>query len=108
VIKRPIEWWFLNDINQVAESCLSLHNMIVEVKIDQDELEDSNFYFCDEDETINERITDTVLEDIEQAQAELELIVQMDAAYYDGDSVNIAEMENDTKKPYFHSIINVV
>jgi hypothetical protein len=101
VLKRPLEWWFLNDIKQIVETCIILHNMMVEVRITRDEQEDSNLYFYDLDESINERIIDKVSEDVERAQAELDLIRRMDAEYYDGEAINMTEIEDDNKKAFF-------
>jgi Plant transposon protein len=98
VLKKPIEWWCLNDIKDFVKLCNILHNMMVEVRIIWEEKEDSNFCFCDDDKTINERIIDKVSEDVERAQTELDLIRRTDAEYYKGDAVNVAELDDNNKK----------
>jgi Plant transposon protein len=44
VLRNVIETWFLSEIKEIVETCIMLHNMMVESRICNDEKEDSNFY----------------------------------------------------------------
>lgn len=38
-LQRPVELWFQEDIKDIAEACIILHNMMVEVRLSRDQIE---------------------------------------------------------------------
>jgi hypothetical protein len=44
ILARPIEYWDLEDIKQIISGCILMHNMMVQVRIERDEAEDSGMY----------------------------------------------------------------
>jgi Plant transposon protein len=101
VLRKPMEWWFLNDIKEVVESTIILHNMMVEERVKRDETENNSVYLFDGNDLLNGRIIDDVVEDIERVQAKLELNRRMDAAYYTGEAININELDDANRKAFF-------
>lgn len=44
VLRRPLEQWYLDDIGGIVTTCIIFHNMMVEHRIAQDEIDDGNMY----------------------------------------------------------------
>jgi Plant transposon protein len=44
ILARPLEYWHLEDTKRIISGCLVMHNMMVEVRIDRDEADDSGMY----------------------------------------------------------------
>jgi hypothetical protein len=53
---KALEQWYIEDITTIVQSCIILHNMMVEVHLDQDEQEDYTWYNFDDN--INENNND--------------------------------------------------
>jgi Plant transposon protein len=64
ILTRPVELWYKEDIKDVVEACIILHNMMVEVRMSREEQEDKDFY----DEFAQEDTTQEVMEQSEDSQ----------------------------------------
>jgi hypothetical protein len=84
----------------MVQTCILLHNMMAEERIKRDEEEDSNLYGFDDDINCNERIIDSVSDDVERVEAELELNKRLDAGYYSGDAA-FEDKEAENRKSWF-------
>jgi hypothetical protein len=72
---RDVEQWYVSDITEAVETCIILHNMMVEERRDRDEEEQHNWYdFNNNDiEHNNNAPIDPAEEFVERQQAETEL-----------------------------------
>jgi hypothetical protein len=75
--------------------------MMVEERAKRDEEENSNFYSYDDNEEMNDRITDSASEHVEQVKAELDLNRRLDSVYYTRSAVCVEEKEADDQKSWF-------
>jgi hypothetical protein len=49
---KAVEQWYIEDVTTIVQSCIILHNMMVEVRLNRDEEEDYTWY--DFNNNINE------------------------------------------------------
>jgi Plant transposon protein len=55
VLRKPMEWWFTNDIREVVELPIILLNMMVEEIVKHDKRENTSFQLFDTNKDINIR-----------------------------------------------------
>ena len=41
---KAVEQWYIEDVTTIVQSCIILHNMMVEVRLNRDEEEDYTWY----------------------------------------------------------------
>jgi hypothetical protein len=76
ILVKDFELWFIEDIMEIVECCIILHNMMVSVQVAHNEEENSSWYKCnddEEDDTDTAPFHDPDLEYVEQCEAELAL-----------------------------------
>lgn len=44
ILSKPVELWYVNEIRDMVECCVTLHNMMVSVRIERNEQEETNWY----------------------------------------------------------------
>lgn len=91
ILVRSFEYWFITDIQNISNTCLILHNMMVKERLDREETEDEAWYeivvpAADNEEM--ERGVDDPLEDaLDRAEAEVNRMAALQAAFYNGPAV---------------------
>jgi hypothetical protein len=90
-----MEKMFLPAIREIVESAIVLHNMMVECRVENDEIESPSFCDIVDDEEINGPLPDIDEEEMECAHAELALQQRIDAAFYQGTAISMAGMEHE-------------
>lgn len=63
-LARPIELHQLKDIKQMIYSCIIMHNMMVEYRIEQEEVDSENMYHLCHDNAAHLLVADEALEEI--------------------------------------------
>ena len=112
VLKRPIEQWFIRDINYLVQSTITLHNMMVEHRINKNEKEDISFYAIDDDHHINNIPVveyDSDMENIQQQNAQIGINRRLQNAHYEGSALNMETIEMEQMESFVtehHQICN--
>jgi Plant transposon protein len=44
IVAHPIEYFFIHEIKSIVETCIILHNMMVEVRLERDQEEHGDYY----------------------------------------------------------------
>jgi hypothetical protein len=91
ILVKALEFWYLEDIKNIVNCCITLHNMMVETRVERDELEGQHWY-----EMVNVVDNDGVAQDpaeayVERQRAELDLHRRLQEAFYDGPAVVLHE-----------------
>jgi hypothetical protein len=112
ILVKKFEYWYVHDIQNIIETCIILHNMMVQNRIEKDEEEDDCWYLGDllsrdetndlpvedpieEDETDDLSAEDPVEEAIRRRAAENELLRRLEANFYLGPAIRA----NDRRQP---------
>lgn len=91
-VVKDVELWYVSDITNVVDCCVTLHNMMVEERLQRDENELNDWYDFNEHNE-NTAPIDPAVEFVERYQAETELHQRLMAAFYDGPAINV-EVDN--------------
>jgi hypothetical protein len=102
---KAVEQWYIKDITTIVQSCIILHNMMVEVRLNRDEEEDYTWYdfnnnINDNNNNINENnnninennnstTVDPAIEFVERQEPERALHQRLQEAFYDGPAVDV-------------------
>ena len=72
---RKLEQWYVHEIKDIIETCVILHNMMVEERMDRDEPEDRSWYEYrdNEEDGGNNNNLDPAVEYVQRQEAELDL-----------------------------------
>jgi hypothetical protein len=92
ILVKDFELWFIEDIMEIVECCIILHNMMVSVWVACNEEENSSWYECNDnkvDDTDTAPFHDPDLEYVEQSEAELALHHWLELEFYNGPAVNL-------------------
>ena len=79
----------MHDIKEIVETCVILHNMMVEEHMDRDETEKRSWYefFENEEQECN---LDPVVEYVQRQEAELDLHHRLQEEFYDDPAINVS------------------
>lgn len=88
---KAVEQWYIEDITTIVQSCIILHNMMVEVRLNRDEEEDYTWYDFNNNinENNNSTTVDPAIEFVEWQEAERALHQRLQEAFYDGPAVDV-------------------
>ena len=95
-ICRPVEGWYVDEIQKVVETCIILHNMMVVERVERDEEEGLGWYqevLGDNSTTDEVNTTDQAWDDHSRLEAEAYLRQRLRQSYYDEDQA--AEQDGD-------------
>ena len=93
VLKRPIEQWFLSDINRIVESTIILHNMMVEHRVERNQKESTSFYAINDDHEEPEPIEyDAEMENIQQQNDQRDINMRLEDQYYHGSAMRMEQL----------------
>jgi Plant transposon protein len=83
VLTKPIEYWFIEEINHIVNATIILHNMMVAHRIDSDEIDSADFYESPglEDEDYNGDVEDQEMVNAIRLRTEITTLVNNEAAY---------------------------
>jgi hypothetical protein len=88
---RKLEQWYVHEIKDIIETCVILHNMMVEERMDRDEPEDRSWYDYREDEEDEDNNNlDPAVEYVQRQEAEIDLHRRLQEEFYDGPAINVA------------------
>jgi len=110
---KDVEQWYVSDITEAVETCVILHNMMVQQRVDRDEQElhdwyeynnndaptDNNYINNNDDPIHNNNINnndapvDPAEEFVERQRAETDLHQRLQELFYDGPAIDV-EVEN--------------
>lgn len=72
IVRNPIEKWHIETIQETVTACIILHNMMVEKRVEEGDMENVGFYDIAEDEEEEEEIVDPARDEVENHDAEVE------------------------------------
>jgi hypothetical protein len=110
IIVKPVELWHVDDIRDVVECCIMLHNMMVAERIARDEVETEDWYEFKLPTVPTGEEGDPDDEFVQQQHAELDLRRRQELAYYTGPAVNVeaAEEENRRRRQHYSIVQEVI
>ncbi len=74
---QPSEYWFMEEIHSIVLACITLHNMMVKEQIDNNEIEDVNFYA-----DIVPNAPTGLLRTVVDAETRVDKVASLTALYY--------------------------
>ena len=104
VLVRPVEQWYVEDITKIVETCIVLHNMMVEDRIQRDESEESNWYEYNERDQQDTYECDPEEEFAERRVAEINLHSQLQRAFYRGPAITLDEGFDSSGAKFYNDI----
>lgn len=105
VLVKPMELWHTRDITSVVYCCIVLHNMMVEKRVEDNELEMANWYenVVDENEDgVFVEGNDLDEEAVARRNAERELRLRLERAFYDGNGVDLVSQAEERRNEQVH------
>lgn len=103
ILVKPVELWHVNEIQDVVESCIILHNIMVSKRVARSETESINWY---EVQATEQRAgmadVDPDDEYVQRQIAESDLRSRQDQAYYDGPAVNVEAVAEENRRKQRH------
>lgn len=101
ILKKDVEQWYLGDIKRIVETSIILHNMMVEYRVDRGQRECMNFYEVMDDPLVSSAAVDMDEEYVERRNAEMELHMNLERAYYQGTAINVKGVDNENLSRWF-------
>ena len=102
ILVRPVEQWYVEDITRIVETCVVLHNMMVEERILRDEAELSDWYEFKESTESNE--CDPEAEFAERQVAEINLHSRLQQLFYRGPAITLDEGFDSSGTKFYNDI----
>ena len=99
---RKIEQWYVEDIKKIIESCVILHNMMVEERMDRGEQENSGWYEYREEDAQEQDSLDPAMEYVQRQEAEMRLHRQLQEAFYTGPAINVSDQNYQRQRQLFN------
>ena len=99
---RKIEQWYVEDIKKIIESCVILHNMMVEERMDRGEEENSGWYEYREEDAQGQDSLDPAMEYVQRQEAEMRLHRQLQEAFYTGPAINVSDQNYQQQRQLFN------
>ena len=77
ILVRDFEYWFVQEIEQIVLSCIVLHNMMVEARLERLAEKESIDWYDGADEDEDTSIVDPAMEAAERREAEVAVLVRL-------------------------------
>jgi len=99
---RKIEQWYVEDIKKIIESCVILHNMMVEERMVRGKEEGSGWYEYRDEDSQEQACLDPAMEHVVRQEAEMRLHRELQAAFYTGPAVNVSDRNYQQERELFN------
>jgi len=101
ILVRDVEQWYVDEIKNIVETCIILHNMMVAERVERSEDERADWYEYMQNEEETEAL-DPAWEYVERQDAEMALHRRLQDQFYNGPAVNIRDNNYQRQRQLFN------